>query len=147
MIKKVIEASIGWALTKDFDLFYNSLAQDSSFFIYHPDSASTIAGFDTFKRYAEAIFRGDHFKATRFEVKDLRLNLSRSGDVAWYSCQLDDYGEWIGQLSGWENCRWTGVLEKRDGKWVIVQMHFSFPTDRVSEEKKQKTAPTDEANK
>ena len=28
VIKSVIEASIGWALTKDFDLLYNSLAQD-----------------------------------------------------------------------------------------------------------------------
>lgn len=28
VIKNVIEASIGWALTKDFDLLYNSLAQD-----------------------------------------------------------------------------------------------------------------------
>jgi len=24
------------------------------------------------------------------------------------------------------NTRWTGVLEKRKEKWVIVQMHFSF---------------------
>jgi hypothetical protein len=30
---------------------------------------------------------------------------------------------------GWDNCRWTGTLEKRGGKWVVVQMHFSFPKD------------------
>lgn len=27
--------------------------------------------------------------------------------------------------------RWTGVLEKRDGRWVIVQMHGSLEADKV----------------
>jgi len=26
------------------------------------------------------------------------------------------------------------VLEKRDGAWVIVQMHFSFAADRIRAE-------------
>jgi hypothetical protein len=39
---------------------------------------------------------------------------------------LDDVNEWRGQPANWMNTRWTGALEKRDGKWVIVQMHFSF---------------------
>jgi len=46
--------------------------------------------------------------------------------VAWWYCMLDDINEWDGQPASWENTRWTGVLEKREGKWVIVQMHFSF---------------------
>ncbi len=129
-VTKVIEASIGWALTKNFDLLYSSLAQDSRLFIYHPDSAGTILGFEAFKTYAERLFRGDQFKATRFEIKELRINISATGETAWYSCLLDDFGEWNGQPGGWENCRWTGVLEKRDNKWVIVQMHFSLATDK-----------------
>jgi len=31
---------------------------------------------------------------------------------------------------GEENGRWTGVIEKRDGRWVVVQQHFSFASDR-----------------
>ena len=26
----------------------------------------------------------------------------------------------------WKNTRWTGVLEKREGRWVMAQQHFSF---------------------
>jgi len=59
----------------------------------------------------------------------MAIHISNSGDVAWYHCLLDDVGEWYGKEGGWYNCRWTGVLEKREGKWVIVQMHFSFGTD------------------
>ena len=129
-IKTVVESSIGWALEKDWDMLYSAVAHDPEFFIFHPDSASTIVGFDAFKAHVERLFKNDHFKATHFETKDLRINLSRSGEVAWYSCYLDDFGEWDGQPFGWENCRWTGVLEKRDGDWVICQMHFSFGTDQ-----------------
>ena len=31
---------------------------------------------------------------------------SESGTVAWYSCYLDDHGEWNGQSGGWDNARW-----------------------------------------
>ncbi len=128
-VKKVIEASIGWALHKDKTLLYESVAQDSAFFIFHPDSASTIVGFDAFRQLVERVFMNDAFKATGFEIKDLAVNLSETGTVAWFHAYLDDHGEWKGKPSSWINARWTGVLEKRDGKWVIVQMHFSFPEE------------------
>jgi hypothetical protein len=35
-------------------------------------------------------------------------------------------GEQKRMPANWENTRWTGVLEKRDGRWVIIQQHFSF---------------------
>jgi len=128
-IKQVIDNSIGWAMNKDIELLYSSLAQDENFFIYHPNSTSTIRGFDAFKDYAESIFMNEAFKATSYEVKDIKVTLSSDGQNAWYSCLLDDYGEWNGQPMAWENARWTGVLEKRNDNWVITQMHFSFPTD------------------
>ena len=49
--------------------------------------------------------------------------------MAWFSCLLDDFGEWDGQPVGWKDCRWTGVLEKREGKWLLVQQHFSLASD------------------
>jgi hypothetical protein len=128
-IRQAVEDSIGWALAKDFDLLYSRVARDGDFFIYHPDSKSTIVGFDAFRSHVERLFAGPSFRATRFEVKDLRITLSSCGHAAWYSCLLDDYGEWDGVEMGWSNARWTGVLEKRDGSWVITQMHFSFPFD------------------
>ena len=30
---------------------------------------------------------------------------------------------------GWDSCCWTGTLQELGRKWVIVQMHFSFPKD------------------
>ncbi|MEZ5196975.1 MAG: nuclear transport factor 2 family protein [Bacteroidales bacterium] len=129
-VSRVVHNSIGWALDKDLDLLYGCFVQDSSFFIFHPDSAGTIIGFESFKNLAERVFMNDAFKATGYEIRDLKTQISRSGTTAWFSCNLDDFGEWNGQPSAWINARWTGVLEKIGGKWLIAQMHFSFPIDR-----------------
>ena len=120
---------IGWALTKDTDLLYRSLGQDERFFIFHPDSKSTIHGFEAFKQYVESLFLDEAFKAIGFEIKELDIHIAESGNVAWFSCFLDDHGEWNGKPSSWIDVRWTGVLEKQEDQWRIVQMHFSKVSD------------------
>jgi len=128
-VEQTIHACIGWALTKDLNKLYSAIAQDDDFFIFHPDSKSTIYGFEAFKRFGEKAWLSDAFKATDYAIKDLRITFAGLGNVAWYSCFLDDHSEWYGKPMGWDNCRWTGTVEKRGDSWVVVQMHFSFPTD------------------
>ena len=127
-IAKVIHASIGWAKDKNFKLLYSVIANDSGYLEVDPDSG-LIRGFDQFKKN-EAFWGSPNFKAIRYEIKDLNISISQSGQVAWFYCMLDDINEWKGKPACWLNTRWTGVLEKRHGKWVIVQMHFSFAIDK-----------------
>ncbi len=129
-VEHVLHDMIGWALTKDLDRLFSIVARDGDFFIFHPDSSSTIMGFEAFRSLAERAWMTDAFKATDYAIRDLRLTFAGLGNVAWYSCFLDDHAEWNGKPGGWDNCRWTGTLEKRNGNWVTVQMHFSFPNDR-----------------
>ena len=123
-VEKAIHACIGWAKTKDFGLLYGVIANDADFLEVHPDG-KVVRGFEEFKK-AEAFWGSPDFKAVRYEIRDLKIKLSRSGDVAWFACILDDINEWKGRPASWEDTRWTGVLEKRDGRWVMVQQHFSF---------------------
>lgn len=123
-IEKAIHGSIGWAKDKDFGLLYRIIANDPEYLEVDP-APGVIRGFDQFKKN-EAIWGSPDFKAVRYEIRDLKINLSASGDVAWFYCLLDDVNEWKGRPASWLNTRWTGVLEKRKGNWVIVQMHFSF---------------------
>jgi len=124
LIEKAINNSIGWAKNKDLDLLYSVIANDTNFLEVHPEG-KVVRGFDDF-REAEAFWMSPDFKAVRYEIKELSINISESGSVAWWFCMLDDINEWKGQPASWENTRWTGVLEKRNGKWQIVQQHFSF---------------------
>ena len=129
-IAQVIHDSIEWAYPeKSQKRLYAAIAKDPSFLIFHPDSKSTIIGFDAFQKMVEKVFMDPAFKATGSDIRDLRINLSRSGEVAWFSAILDDHGESNGKPYAWLNTRWTGVLERREDKWLIVQMHFSFASD------------------
>ena len=126
-IARTIDACIGWFKNKDFELLFSVVAHDSNYLSVHPTDR-VIRGFAQFEQNAE-VFKLPEFKYVRHEVKDLKITRSGSGDVAWFYCMLNDINTWKGQPANWENARWTGVLEKRDKRWVIVQQHFSFAAD------------------
>ena len=127
LVEKVIHNCIGWAKNKDINLLYSVIANDTSFLEIHPNNR-VVKGFEEFKK-AEDFWMDPNFKAIRYEIKDLIINFSHSGEVAWFYCILDDINEWKGQPANWENTRWTGVLEKRNDRWVVVQQHFSFASE------------------
>ena len=136
VVEQTIRDSIGWAMTKDRPLLERIIAHDPDLFMFNPDSKSTTIGWEAFARNFQ-FWMDPRFKATGFDVRELRTTFARSGEVAWFSAILDDMAEWDGRPTGWKDTRWTGVLEKRGGSWVIVQMHFSFASDSV-----RKTPPT-----
>lgn len=127
VIEKTIHSSIGWAGKKDIRLLYSVIANDSSFLEVHP-AGKVVKGFSEFRK-AEKTWMNPDFQAVRYEIRDLQINFSKSGDVAWWFCILDDINTWQGEPASWLNTRWTGVLEKRKGSWVIVQQHFSFAAE------------------
>jgi ketosteroid isomerase-like protein len=133
-ISRVIHNSIGWAANKDKELLFSCFAHDPELFWYSPGDDATIHGYKAFVDMTEGFFMKDDFKAVGYGIRKLQINLSRSGDVAWFHTRLDDYNEWKGEPANWEDVRWTGVLEKRDGRWVIVQMHFSQASDKNTTE-------------
>jgi DNA-binding NtrC family response regulator len=124
LVRSAIHNSIGWAKDKDFDLLYRTIANDSNYLEVDP-GPGVIRGFSQFKEN-EVFWGNSDFRAVRYDIRDLTINFSEKGDVAWFYCILDDINEWKGKPASWMNTRWTGVLEKRKGQWVIVQMHFSF---------------------
>ena len=132
-IERIIWDSIGWALTKDRPLLESLLAHDADLFMFQPTSDATIVGWDRFAEQFD-FWMDPRFKATHMDIRELRVHISRSGEVAWFSAILDDCGEFEGQPGCWKDTRWTGVLEKHEGRWVVMQMHFSFAADKVREQ-------------
>ncbi len=127
LVEQSIDNVFVWAVDKDFDLFYGSIANDSAFISVTPYERVKF-GFNDVRK--DSSFWGSpDFKAIRHELRDLRINFSQNHDVAWFFCYLDDINEWKGDPASWKNARWTGVLEKRNGKWIVVQQHFSFASD------------------
>lgn len=129
-VTEVIRSNIRWALTKDTEMLYGTMIQDERFFMLNPRTSGTIRGFDAMKEMTERVFLNESFKGVSSEFKDLRVELSGCGCTAWFSCILDDRNTWDGKPFDWIDVRWTGVLEKIDGKWRIMQMHFSEDAEK-----------------
>ena len=127
-------AAIQWAMRKDTAAMFRHFAHDSTLFWFSPDSAGTLRGFETQRRLVEQVFMNPAFVAVGSDFRDMRIHLSRGGDVAWWSSIVDDRNTWQGRPASWENVRWTGVAEKRDGVWVIRQMHFSKSEEAMTRE-------------
>lgn len=111
--------------TQDFELMEKITAHDTDMVHTGTDTGEIWIGWDELRQDTVEQFEGlEHYKAT---IKDLHINLSASGTVAWYFHLLDARIKSNGTEHRWENARFTGVLEKRDGRWVLVQTHVSLP--------------------
>jgi hypothetical protein len=129
-IERLIRNSIAWAATKDRELILSVFAPAPELFWFSPRDDGTIHGYEAFVELTDNFFMSADFQHLRYEIRQLQINISETGTVAWFNARLDDFNLWQGQPADWEDVRWTGVLEKRSGDWVIVQMHFSEPADR-----------------
>ena len=126
-VREVINNVFGWAVNKDFNLFFNTISDDSNFISVTPYKRVKFGVQDV--KNDTSFWASPNFKAIRHELYDLKINFSLNGDVAWFYCILDDINTWKGEPANWEKIRWTGVLEKRNGKWRVVQQHFSWPKE------------------
>lgn len=69
------------------------------------------------------------FDDASYEVSNRTIKISKSGDEAWFT-EIQNIKLIVNEEQlEIKNARHTGVLEKRDGKWVIVQSHFSLPVE------------------
>lgn len=131
-IERVIRAGLSWARTKDTALLFGTRSQGDDLFVFGPTSRAPVVGFEAFRDATKAFWLKDEFVAKGFDIRELRIRLSPRKSVAWFSAEVDDWHEIGGRPGGWKDARWTGVLEKRGGKWLYVQGHVSFAADRLA---------------
>jgi ketosteroid isomerase-like protein len=123
-IARVVSSCIGWAKDKDLKLFYGAIANDEDYISVSP-GPRVVKRFEDVKQNVPYWMSPD-FKYVRHELRNLKITFAARGDVAWFFCILDDINTFKGEPAEWKNTRWTGVVEKRDDRWVIVLQHFSF---------------------
>ena len=102
-VEQTIHNVFGWAVNKDFNLFFQTIADDSNFISVTPYKRVKFGINDV--KQDSAFWGSPHFKAIRHEVRDLKIQFSSSGDVAWFYGVVDDINEWKGEPANWENGR------------------------------------------
>lgn len=92
---------------------------------YGTDASEHFIGWEGFKQAVEKMLPS--FEKIKIAVHDQVIQVHTSGNVAWFS-QIWDWDMVIeGKPASSHGCRFTGVLEKRSDRWVIVQFHNSVP--------------------
>lgn len=82
-------------------------------------------GYNILNDATEEQFEGlEYYKA---DIRDLTVTVTESRDVAWYFHKLDAEIKSRGNITRWKGARFTGVLQKVDGQWVMAQTHVSIP--------------------
>lgn len=131
-VNTVVNQMVQAIETEDIDLFAKITAHDPDMVNFGTDAAERWVGWDALKDSVEKQFA--FFDKTKLTVKDQSIKVNSLGNVAWFS----EVADWDviaqGEPTHIEGSRITGVLEKRDGNWVIVQFHISVPVSTQAAE-------------
>ncbi|MDH4219969.1 MAG: nuclear transport factor 2 family protein [Candidatus Aminicenantes bacterium] len=111
--------------TEDMELFSKIVAHDDDMVVFGTDAAEHFIGWEPMKESMQKQF--DSSENIQVTTRELSIKVHKSGEVAWISFLMDLKGEAMGEPFNIEGMRFTGVMEKRNGNWVIVQVHASVP--------------------
>lgn len=102
-------------------------ADDEGIVAFGTGSDEKLVGWKAIRKTIQKQF--DTFTDTYISVSDQKININNTGNTAWFS-EIVNYNFIRDSIPmSYEGIRYTGVLEKRDGKWVIVQSHMSIPAN------------------
>ena len=123
--KAVVNEMIQAFESKDMDLFSKITAHDADMVNFGTDAAERWVGWDALKEAVEKQFAS--FDKIKLTVRDQSVKVDPSGNAGWFSEVVDWDIVAQGKPTHIEGSRITGVVEKRDGRWIIVQFHISVP--------------------
>jgi len=107
---------------KDLGALMKLIAPGAEVVFFEADEKGRYVGQDQIKAAYENSLK--MVKSIKGEYK--WTSVGSKGDIAWFATEVMFNVE-IGEDKFQQMGRWTGVLEKKDGKWLLVQSHFSFP--------------------
>jgi uncharacterized protein (TIGR02246 family) len=111
--------------TEDTTLFAKIMAHDADMVNFGSDASEHFVGWDALRDAVGGTFPA--LDSTKLVVSEQVIHVDPDGRTAWFSEMIDWNLRMNGQPVQMKGCRFTGVLEKRDGDWVIVQFHNSMP--------------------
>ena len=95
--------------------------------LFGTDGDEQLVGFEAILKAMKTQF--DELESILINISDQNIKINKAGNTAWFSQILNYNFIYQDENMSFEGIRFTGVLEKRDGKWVLVQGHLSVPYD------------------
>ncbi len=124
-IENLLENYIIANENQDFDLIETIWADDDDIILYGTDSDERLMGWKSIKEAISEQFR--LISETYISASNQFIKLNCTGNTAWFAETLNYNYMYRGVAHSYEGLRFTGVVEKIKGKWVLVQAHLSLP--------------------
>ncbi len=124
-IENVLEKYIIANENQDFDLTEEIWAPNSDIILYGTDSDERLMGWTNIRTAIKDQF--SQITDTYISASDQFIKLNCTGNTAWFAETLNYNFVYKGEAKSYEGLRFTGVMEKMDGEWKIVQAHLSVP--------------------
>ncbi|MDH4237439.1 MAG: nuclear transport factor 2 family protein [Nitrospira sp.] len=126
----VIRALVHANAEKDMATLSRLMAHDADITSYSIGGRKYV-GWPEFERE----MREEFVNAQKLEIPITELNVWTKGDVAWFTMELD-YIRYVGKGTDLKRTvlplRETGVLERRNGHWVMLSWHESFRSAQMA---------------
>jgi ketosteroid isomerase-like protein len=126
-VEKIVKEFYRSFEQEDINLMSELMAHDESMLSFGTSISDLHRSWSEWKENHVAQFNA--IDEAKINSKNLHVYLSRYGNVAWFA----DLSDWTlviqNETIQMNDIRITGVLEKRDDVWKIVQIHASVPQD------------------
>ncbi len=109
----------------DLELLSKFIAQDDDLIFIGTDAAEYWIGWEPVDEALKAI--NEAIDSLEILVDKQTIVVHKSGEVARFSETFTQKTVVQEETLTHEGLRWTGVLEKRNGNWILVQLHGSMP--------------------
>ena len=107
----------------DIDAFSQTMSKDEDMVTFGTDASER---WDSWQELENSVaLQFDAFDVISVERKNKSLKISNSGNTAWFSETVDWEFLSNGNNESVKDIRYTGVMEYRNGQWMIVQFHCS----------------------
>ena len=122
-VKSVLDQIVQAWETMDIEMVSKIFAHETDMVTFGTDPDEQFVGWKPLEASLQKQF--DSYENPDVSVRDQLIKVSDFGNVAWFSEIMDINLVAQGEPVNVEGMRVTGVLEKRNGNWVIVQSHWS----------------------
>jgi hypothetical protein len=126
-IKTVLEKYVIANEKQDFEIIEQIWAAYDDIVMIGTDSDERLIGWAQIEKAIKNQFKSFH--ETYITVSNQVIRINESGNTASFSELLAYNFIYEEQAKSFEGMRFTGVLEKIDGNWLLVQGHLSLPAE------------------
>lgn len=124
-VRATIEAFFDAMNNQDLEAMQKLIPKSDQTVHVGTDKGEIWKGWEVLNKATKKQFEGlEYYKAN---IRDLTVNIAESKNIAWYFHKLDAEIKSRDTITRWKGARFTGVLQKIDGQWVMMQTHVSTP--------------------